>query len=151
MRDNNAPDVIPDTHAGVVLKLASAMFRMSLIPVLATWLIAAVLSTVVAGFAGLWSSLIGGAVAVASGLATLWLMRRTASMDVHFVMAAALGGFVGKMIVLLVTMMLLRGVDGIHTNSLALTMTAIILVTAGAEARAFRKTKLPTLIIGDDK
>jgi len=150
MSESELPDLLPNyprTHAESVRTLATAMLRTSAVPVAVTAVLAVLVSTVVAGLPGLWGSLVGVVVSVASGLATLWLMHRTAALPVHFVMAAALGGFAGKMVVLLVTMLLLRGADGLDTRSLALTMLAVIVVTAVFETLAFRRTKIPTLIV----
>lgn len=137
----------PRTHAESVRTLAAAMLRTSTLPVTVTAVLAVIVSTVVAGLPGLWGSLVGVVVSVAAGLVTLWLMHNTAALPVHFVMAAALGGFMGKMLVLLVTMLLLRGVSGLDLKALAFTMLAVILVTAVCETIAFRRTKIPTLIV----
>ena len=81
-------------------------------------------------------------------LLTIFLMRWTGGLHPMFVMAVALGGYVGKMLVLLIVMTLLGGVDALHPTSLALTMLATIMVWAGAEVVAFRKTKIPTIVPG---
>lgn len=138
---------MPRSHAESVLKLADAMQRYALWPALAVVVAGITVGTLVAGLEGTLGALVGGIVAFASSFATLWLMRRTAAMNPMLVMAAALGGFVGKMLVLLVVMMLLRGVDVLHTESLAYTMLGVVVVWAAMDAVAFRRTKIPTLII----
>lgn len=70
-------------------------------------------------------------------------------MNPMFVMVAALGGYIGKMVVLLVVMTLLGWVEGIHRESLAFTMLATIMVWAGAEVVAFKRTKIPTIVPSD--
>lgn len=150
MNEPELPELLPNyprTHAESVRTLAAAMLRTSTVPVTVTAVLAVIVSTAVAGLPGLWGSLVGVVVSVAAGLVTLWLMHNTAALPVHFVMAAALGGFMGKMLVLLVTMLLLRGVSGLDLKALAFTMLAIILVTAVCETIAFRRTKIPTLIV----
>lgn len=134
------------THAGVVRNLAGAMFRGALIPTVVTVVLAVVVLGVLNGVPGAVGALVGGVVIIASSLATLWLMHRTAALEVHFVMAAALGGFMLKMLVLLGVMILLRDVEFLHTNSVAITMVATILVTAGTEARASKRTRTPNVI-----
>ncbi|MCS7479980.1 hypothetical protein ACFFQW_07890 [Umezawaea endophytica] len=134
------------THAGVVRGLAGAMFRGALIPTVATVVLGVVVFGVLNGVPGALGALVGGLVIIASSLATLWLMHRTAVLEVHFVMAAALGGFMLKMLVLLGVMILLRDVEFLHTNSVAITMVATILVTAAAEARASKRTRTPSVI-----
>jgi len=133
-------------HAQSVLKLADAMFRGALWPGIATVVIGAVVATVWVGLPGLFGAVVGGVVAFASSLVTLWMMRKTAAMEPMAVMAVALGGYILKVLVLLGVMMLLRNVPGLHVKALAFTMLAVIVVWAAAEFLAFRRTKIPTII-----
>ncbi|KAA5832756.1 hypothetical protein ABT337_12650 [Saccharopolyspora hirsuta] len=143
---SDEPTVNP--HAETVRRLASAMLRTAVWPGLATVAIAAVVATALVGTTGLLGALVGGAVAFGSSLLTIWLMRFTGGMSPHFVMVAALGGYVGKMLVLLVVMTLLGGVEALHRESLAFTMLATVMVWAGAEVVAFKRTKIPTIVPG---
>jgi hypothetical protein len=136
----------PETHGEIVLKLADAQLRYQIMLVLPVLALAVVLSTILVGLDGLWGSLVGSAVAVASSAFTMWLMRISAHQGPHLVMAAALGGFVGKMVILLVVLTLLGDVTALDRNSLAFTMLAGVIVAAVADGVAFRKTKLPTII-----
>jgi hypothetical protein len=110
----------------------------------------AVGATVLVGADGLFGALVGGAVAFGSSLMTLFLMRWSAPLPVTMVMAVALGGFALKMILLLGVMTALRGVNAFHPLSLALTFLATVLVWAAAEAVAFKRTKIPTVIVDGD-
>lgn len=136
----------PNPHAESVLKLAAAMSRATWWSVTPTVLVGMLVAGLLLGVPGVLGALVGGAVAGLSSLATLVLMRKTAALNPYFVMAAALGGFAGKMIILLVVMTLLRDVDGLDPKALAFTMLAAILVAAAAEMVAFRRTKIPTII-----
>jgi hypothetical protein len=138
----------PDTHGGVVLKLAAAMVRLQLWLVVPTLVVSVILATVLVGSTGLWGALTGAVIAVASSAFTLWLMRISAHQGPHLVMAAALGGFVGKMVILLVVLTLLRDVDALHPKALAFTMLAGVIAAAVADGLAFKRTKLPTIIPG---
>ncbi len=140
----------PKSHGETVTRLADAMLRYALWPAVATVVVGVVLASVLYGTRGGVAALVGGAVAFASSLGTWWLMRRTAALDPMMVMAAALGGFVGKMIVLLLVLMVLREISWLHTQSLAYTMLAVVIVWAAMDTVAFRRTKLPTLIISSD-
>jgi ATP synthase protein I len=133
-----------------VTRLADAMLRYALWPGLATMVVGIVVSSVVYGVPGGVSALIGGAVAVASSLATWWLMRKTAELNPMMLMTAALGGFAGKMIILLLVMMGLREVTWLPDKPLGYTMLAVVIVWAVMDTVAFRRTKLPTLIINTD-
>ncbi len=138
-----------DPHAQSLLTLANAMFRTALWPSLATLVAGVVLFGVVKGTSGALGALVGGALACFSSLLTLTLMRKTAAQGPHIAMAASLGGFVGKLLILLLVMTGLRGVAALDPKSLGITMIAVVVVAAGAEALAFRRTKLPTIIPAD--
>ncbi|MFC4004867.1 hypothetical protein ACFS2C_23680 [Prauserella oleivorans] len=122
------------------------MLRTALWPAIAVVVVGAVVATVLVGTEGLLGALVGGVVAFASSLATLFMMRKSSAMEPMAVMAVALIGYVFKIVVIFGVMTLLRGVDALHTLSLALTMMAVILVWAGAEMVAFKRTKIPTII-----
>ncbi|RZS32415.1 hypothetical protein EV193_11249 [Herbihabitans rhizosphaerae] len=137
---------IPATHEASVLKLAGAMRRLVLISTSVTWALALVLFGILYGGEGLLGSAVGGVIAIGSTLGTLWLMRMTAAQGPHLVMAAALGGFLGKAVVIFIAMTLLRDVEAIERYSLAFTMVAIVVVAAAADVRAFQRTKIPAVI-----
>ncbi|TCP54813.1 hypothetical protein EV191_10221 [Tamaricihabitans halophyticus] len=136
----------PRTHAESVLALAQAMRRYAMIPGAVVAALAVVVFGVVLGQPGLFGALIGGVVGFGSSLGTLWLMRKSAAAHPYMAMAVALGGFVGKLILLLLVMMALREVTGIDHIALSMTMLLTVMVWAGAELVAFRKTKIPTII-----
>lgn len=136
-----------DPQAESVRKLARAMLRTALLPGLLTVAIAATIAAVAIGSSGLTGALVGGAVAFASSLLTIVLMRLSAGMPPMVVMAVAMGGYLLKLVALLVVLVLLRDVESVHTMSLGLTMLATIFVWAGAEVVAFKRTQIPTLIV----
>ncbi|WP_424188996.1 hypothetical protein ACOBQX_11620 [Actinokineospora sp. G85] len=136
----------PSPHGRALLTLAGAMFRYALWPSLATAVLGVVLFGVLRGGPGLVGALIGGALAIVSSLATLALMRATADLGPHFGLAASMGGMILKLALLTAVMLPMRGVEAVDSKALAITMIAVVLVTAAAEAIAFRKTKLPTII-----
>lgn len=137
-------------HAVSVRRLANAMLRTALVPGLVTVAAGAVIAGLMAGSAGVYGALVGGGIGFASSLLTIVLMRWSADLPVMIVMAVALGGYVLKLMVLLAVMILLGGVAWLHVMSLALTFLATILVWAGAEVAAFKRTKIPTLIMGGE-
>src|SRR5882757_2868441 len=137
----------PKTHGESVVRLADANLRYALWPGVATVVVGIIAGGVIIGLAGALGALVGGVVACASSLATLWLMRKTSHLQPIVVMGAALGGFAGKMVLLLIVMTVVRPIDWLHTESLAYTMLATVLVWVAMETVAFRRTKVPTLII----
>lgn len=140
----------PKSHGEAVTRLADAMLRYAIWPAVATVVIGIVVASVLEGVPGGVSALIGGLVAFGSSMATWWLMRKTAALNPMMVMTGALGGFIGKMIILLLVLMVLREITWLHTESLAYTMLAVVIVWAAMDTVAFRRTKLPTLIITSD-
>lgn len=136
---SDADEVV--THELVIQRLAGEMFRAAVWAALGTFALGVVVSTVIWGTEGLYGSLIGGVIAIASSLATLLLMRKTAALDPMFVMVAALGGFMGKLIVLLAAVILLRGQDWLEPKALGITLVATVLVTSWLEARASKRSR----------
>ncbi|MFD9895835.1 hypothetical protein ACFWY9_41370 [Amycolatopsis sp. NPDC059027] len=133
-------------HAKVVLQAASAMTKASLTFVPPVIVACIVLFTILNGVPGLLGSLVGGVLAFLSSLATLGMMRFSAGLDPMFVMVTALGSYVIKLIVLFGALTLLKGVSVLHPLSLGITMIAAILLAAGVEFVAFRRTRIPTII-----
>lgn len=135
-----------DPHAKAVLKLADAMLKATLMFASATIAVCVVVFAIVHGTDGLLGALVGGAVAFGSSLATIALMRFCAGMEPTVVMGIVLGSYVLKVLVLLGVMTALRQVSALHPMALAITMLAAFVMAAGAEMRAFKRTKIPTII-----
>lgn len=142
----DSPKAAEWTHETVVQRLAGEMFRGALWATVATVAVALVVWTVVAGVNGLVAALIGGALAFVSSIGTLVLMRKTASLPLQFIMVAALAGFMAKLIMLVVVMVLLREFPVLHTNALALTMAATIVVATFMEVRASKRSRSQMVI-----
>ncbi|MCE7008069.1 hypothetical protein LWC34_35385 [Kibdelosporangium philippinense] len=136
----------PETHEEVIRALAKTVFWAAVSSTVITVVIAAVLAGVLVGSNGVYGALAGGAVGLLSAVTTSLLMRQTAGMAPQKVLFVVLGGFAGKMIILLIAMMVLGTIAALHRNSLAFTLLATILVSATAEVFAFRRTKVPTII-----
>lgn len=137
----------PESQAGSVRILATAILRTALLPTVAVVVAGVVLAVLLVGSPGLWGALIGGAIALASSLLTVLMMKQSADLPVQVVMAIAMGGYVFKILALMIVAVLLKDVAWLHRLSLALTLLAAVLVWAGAEIVAFRRTKIPTLIV----
>jgi hypothetical protein len=147
MSENFEVADLPKTHTEALQRLAEAMLRWQLKVMVPALVLALILFTVLEGAPGLLGAGIGVIAACGSSLFTFWLMRVSAKHGPHAGLAAALGGFIGKMVILLAVFLPLRGVEAVHSYSLAITMLVGILTAAGADMVAFRKTKLPTIII----
>jgi hypothetical protein len=99
----------------------------------------------VAGIAGLLSGLLGVVLGIGSALFTLWLMHRTADREPRAVMVASLGGFLQKMIILLVALWLADQLPGVHRMSLAVSLLVVLIAVAGAEGWAGYRSQPPAL------
>jgi hypothetical protein len=149
--DQVVPDPAPaaepaNPHANSVLKLADAMLRATLVLSVGAIVLAMIVFGIVFGAHGLLGALVGGAIALASSLATIAVMRFCAALDPMMVMAIVLGSYVVKILILLGLMTLLRGVDALQPYALAITMLVTFMVAAAGEVRAFKRTKIPTII-----
>lgn len=140
----NAVD--PKTHGDSVRALAAAMLRYGLPTGVVVIVVGAVIAVIVVGMPGLWGALVGGAIGLFLSLLTILLMRQSADLPPMVVMAVAMGGFVVKMVVLLLMVVALKDVQVLHTYALGLTLLASIIAWAAAEVVAFRRTTIPTLI-----
>ncbi|MFD8493412.1 hypothetical protein [Amycolatopsis sp. NPDC059657] len=136
----------PNPHAESVLKLAGAMQKATLVVVPPLIAICAVIFLIAKGTPGLLGALVGGAIALASSLVTIGMMRFSAGMDPMFVMVIALGGYIVKILVLFVALNLLRGVESLQPLALGITMLSVIVIAAAVEVRAYKRTKIPTII-----
>nr|PZM99875.1 MAG: hypothetical protein DIU77_04865 [Thermocrispum agreste] len=123
------------------------MLRTAVWPSVGVVAAGALVAWLAVGLPGVWGALLGGAIAVASSLLTLVLMKQSAELPPQVVMAVALGGYVVKLVALLIVAITLKGVAWLHPTSLALTLIAAVVVWTGAEVVAFRRTKIPTLIV----
>jgi hypothetical protein len=99
----------------------------------------------VAGVSGLLSGLLGVVLGIGSALFTLWLMHRTADREPRAVMVASIGGFVQKMIILLVALWLADLLPGVHRMSLAVSLLVVLIAVAGAEGWAGYRFRSPAL------
>ncbi|WP_033439406.1 ATP synthase subunit I [Saccharothrix sp. NRRL B-16314] len=137
----DSPKATEWTHEAVVQRLAGEMFRSALWVALATVAVGVVVWTVVAGIPGLVSALIGGVVACLSSVLTLVVMRKTAALPLQIIMVAAFSGFLGKLVLLVVVMLLVRRFPELHDNALAITMASTILVATFMEVRASKRSR----------
>jgi hypothetical protein len=127
---------LPQGQEQTLLALAAAMRRGVRAVALVVGVPAVVAAGVVGGPAGALSALGGVVLSVAASLFTLWLMRRTADREPRAVMIASMGGFIQKMIFLLVGLFALGAVDGVDRKALAHATLAVLIATTAAEGWA---------------
>lgn len=139
---------LPEGQEQTLLALASSMRRGVLVATAVAGVPTVVVAGVLAGPSGAVSAFAGIAFALLAALFTLWLMRRTAGKEPKAVMMASLGGFVQKMIFLLIALFGLASVPGVHRMSLAVATIVGLLATTAAEGWA--GYRLRTLLVVPD-
>lgn len=146
-----APDGLDDetraAHAESVYTLADAMLRWGLRLSVPLALLTIGVATVTAGALGLVGSGFGVVLGFGSSLVTITMMRLAATRPPSALMGLALGGYAVKMTALLGVMLLLRDVGGFSRPALAFGMLVVVLAWAAAEIVAFKKTRIPTIVI----
>lgn len=136
---------VPVGQEATLRGLAAAMARGAVLAGAITVVAGVVVAAVVAGPSGAWSALLGGTIALGSSLITVALMRRTAALAPQAVMVVSFGSLLLKAIVLLPALFLLDRVDGVHRESLALSVLAVLIVVSAAQGWAGYRT--PTMIV----
>lgn len=135
-----------ETHAQAVTVLAAAMLRTGLWWGGAAAVAALTTAVVLAGGRGLVGAAVGVALGFLSSLATMGLMRLAAALPVEALLGVVMGGYTLKIALLLVVAFPLRRVAWLEPTALALSVLAVVAAWAGAEVRAFWRTRIPTII-----
>ncbi|MBW0088053.1 hypothetical protein I4I73_21250 [Pseudonocardia sp. KRD-184] len=136
---------LPEGQEQTLLALASSMRRGVLVATAVVGVPTVVVAGALVGPQGAVSAFAGIALALLAALFTLWLMHRTAGKEPKAVMMASLGGFVQKMIFLLIALFGLASVPGVHRMSLAVATIVGLLATTAAEGWA--GYRLRTLLV----
>jgi len=131
--------VVPELPVGqeqTLRALAASMQRHTLVAGGMMVVATAVGGTVAAGVPGALSAALGAGLGIGSSLFTLWLMRRSAHREPRAVMMASLGGYVQKMIILLVALFVAGSIPGVHRMSLAVGLLVTLIGVTAAEGWA---------------
>ncbi len=97
----------------------------------------------VGGAAGVWGALVGAGIAAVFSLSTAYIMWATAAKPMHVMNAWLVGAWLGKMALLLVALVLLRGADFYHPGVLFVVLTLAILGSLAVEYRALASARVP--------
>lgn len=127
---------LPVGQEQTLLALAASMLRGLVAASVPTGVAAVAVAGLLEGLPGAISAAAAVVLVVLVSLFTLWLMRRTAAKEPGAVMMAIFGGYVQKMIFLLVGLFGLGAVDGVHRMSLALTTLVMLIAITAAEGWA---------------
>jgi ATP synthase protein I len=134
-------------HVRTVLRLAAAMQRHALLVGVPTALVAVVLGLVLRGTPGLVGALVGAVLGLAAGLVTTLVMRGTARTSPAGVMIGAMTSLAGKVLLLMLFLVLLRGTTLFDNRVFALTLLAVTIGWIAGEVVGFVRARPPVLDI----
>ncbi|PFG37681.1 hypothetical protein ATL41_2450 [Flavimobilis soli] len=110
----------------------------------------ALVGFLVRGTEGLWGALIGAAIAALFSLTTAVIMYATADKPIHVTTASAAGAWLGKMIVLVVVLVVLKDQEFYDKVVLFVVLTLAILGSLVVEMRGLAAARVPHVEPGED-
>ncbi|NMH99007.1 hypothetical protein [Pseudonocardia acidicola] len=143
--DAAAPKPAEAPHVKTVLRLARAMQRNALILAAVTSVVAVVVSAVLRGGGGAVGAVVGAVLAMVAGSVSTLVMRATAQASPAAVMISAMTAFGGKIVVLLVFLILLRGTTLFDNQTFAITILAVTAAWIIGEIIGFVRTRTPVI------
>ncbi|GAB4083760.1 hypothetical protein GCM10028784_03900 [Myceligenerans cantabricum] len=105
--------------------------------------VGSVVGLIVSGTAGVWGALIGAALAAFFSGVTVWSMSRTIGKDPTTMGAVVMGSWLGKMAVLVVVLVVLRGQDFYDRVILFVVLLIGAVGSALLDYRAVRGGRVP--------
>lgn len=105
--------------------------------------LAAVVGLIASGTPGLWGALLGGLVGVIFCATTVVTMLVSEGRSPQFLAMAVLGGWLAKMLVIIILLAVLRGFDFYDRYVFAGTMVVIVLASLVIEMRAVTRARIP--------
>ncbi|WP_084479086.1 hypothetical protein [Nocardia jejuensis] len=107
--------------------------------------VSAILSSIVAGLPGLWGALLGAAIGGGFILTTAASVLFSAKIESGLQGIVLLGSWVGKLLVALVVVAVLKRYDFYSPGALFLTVVGALLVVLGAETYGLLRQRVPTV------
>lgn len=117
------------------------MLRGGVLPALVVAPIALIVFTLVDGALGAAGSALATAVVLGTVASTLLLLRRTAGLDPRIVFMVAMVGYMSKVLILLVFLLLFRNAEWLSPIAFAVTAIVVSVVSTAGEIRAFTRTR----------
>lgn len=96
-----------------------------------------------AGLPGVWGALLGVGVAVVFSVTTVWTMYRTADSSPTTMAAVVMGGWLAKMVVVVVALVLLRQADFYDKYVFAAVLLVGAVASAYVDYRAVNRGRIP--------
>jgi hypothetical protein len=142
-----AADPTPGRSFSEVQSGERAMLRQAMRSTLLLVAILVVLGTVVGWFvadlAGVWGALIGAALAAFFCATTIWSMQSTVGKPPATMAAVVMGSWLGKIVVLIAVLVLLRGKDFYDPYVLVVVLTLGAVGATLLDYRAVRDARIP--------
>jgi len=117
------------------------MLRGGLVPAALVGAVALIVFTVLDGGVGAAGSLLATAVVLACSVSTMVLLRRTVRLDPRVVFLAAMIGYVTKVFLLGVLLVLFRNADWLSPMAFAVTAIVVSLASTIGEIMAFTRVR----------
>lgn len=135
------------TQGGATTDPVREVFRTAvrdvLVLVAAVTVIGTVLGGVLVGPAGVWGGLVGGAIALLAAAATPVTMLRTAGAPLTTAMAAVVGGWLLKTVVVLIAVVVLRDSEALDHRVFFGVVAAGLLGSVLVDGRAVLRGRVP--------
>jgi ATP synthase protein I len=133
--------VLPVSKPPTAQDLYSAMLRGGLVPAALVGAVALIVFTLLDGGVGAAGSLLATAVVLACSVSTMVLLRRTVRLDPRVVFLAAMIGYVTKVFLLGVLLVLFRDADWLSPMAFAVTAIVVSLASTIGEIVAFTRVR----------
>ncbi|OFL65200.1 MULTISPECIES: hypothetical protein [unclassified Brevibacterium] len=133
------------TSAAIISQLMRRILLLSAIAGIAIGLIGAVIGGLVVGVSGVYSALIGAAVAFVFFGITAIIMLFTADSGPAVTAGAAMGGFLVKIALMFAVVAVLSGRDFYHPMVLFITLVAGAVASLAIETWAVQNARIPTV------
>jgi hypothetical protein len=138
----------PDNHQDAPLRGA---LRYGIAGLIVLVVVSSVVGSIVAGLPGLWGALIGSAIGGFFILATAALVLFSAKLESGMQGMVMLASWVGKLLVVMIVIAVLKQFDFYSRGTLFLTVVAALLIVLGAETFGLLRQRVPIMSTPDDQ
>jgi hypothetical protein len=135
----------PDETSRATRNMYSVILRRLGVLVVALAVLGSVVGYLVAGTPGVWGALMGAAIAALFMVGTVVTMMLTADKPLPVATAAGVGGWLAKMILLFVVLLLVRDRDFYSPGVFFVVLVLAILGSLGIEMAAVLRARVPTV------
>lgn len=135
----------PAAPTRTLRQLFLTMLRRLMFATLVITVVAALVGGLTTGTAGLWGALIGGVVGLLFCATTVVTMAMSEGRSPQYLAVAVLGGWLAKMVVIIVVLVVLRPLDFYDRYLLAGTIAAIAIASLTVEMLAVRSARIPVV------